>query len=71
MRLESEFERVIRIFEEIRPAAGDSPEKAQARWQEELKAAGYGPKQVADIIGFFQQFGSPRRAVPGHRNRRQ
>ncbi|MDP3045926.1 MAG: TGS domain-containing protein, partial [Chloroflexota bacterium] len=58
MRLESEFERVIRIFEEIRPAAGDSVEKAQARWQEELKAAGYGQKQTADIIGFFQQFGS-------------
>jgi GTP diphosphokinase / guanosine-3',5'-bis(diphosphate) 3'-diphosphatase len=58
MRLESEFERVIRIFEDIRPAAGDSVEKAQARWQEELKAAGYGQKQTADIIGFFQQFGS-------------
>jgi guanosine-3',5'-bis(diphosphate) 3'-pyrophosphohydrolase len=58
MRLEGEFERVVRVFEEIRPAAGDSVEKAQARWQEELKAAGYGQKQTADIIGFFQQFGS-------------
>jgi guanosine-3',5'-bis(diphosphate) 3'-pyrophosphohydrolase len=58
MRLEGEFERVVRIFEEIRPAAGDSVEKAQARWQEELKTAGYGQKQSADIIGFFQQFGS-------------
>jgi GTP pyrophosphokinase len=58
MGLEGEFERVMRIFEEFRPAPGDSPEKVQVRWQEELKAAGYGAKQVGDIIGFFQQFAS-------------
>ncbi len=58
MGLEPEFERVMRIFEEHRPAPGDSPEKVQIRWQEELKREGYGTKQSAEIIAFFQQFGA-------------
>jgi len=56
MGLEDDFELVMRIFEENQPAPGDSIEKAQIRWQEELRSLGYGHKQISEIIDFFRQF---------------